>query len=102
MSPRHAVIAAGFWLRRLDEISRAFDLSDTQLVSRDPMLDACGLAGQVEEYACLCDKQNAALRSLDTVSFKIIQEPSRLSVEEIETYFSAREAVIGVYCHVDC
>lgn len=95
-------MAAEFWLRRLDEISRAFDISDTQLVARDPMLDACGLAGQVEEYACLCDRQNAALRSLDTVSWKIIQEPSRLSDEERETYFAAREAVTEVWCNVDC
>lgn len=102
MTPRHAALAAEYWLHALADTALRFDVIDERVELRDPHLDASGLAEQIEEYAELCDRQNEALRSLEDVSFKIIQEPSRLSDEERETYFAAREAVTGVWCNVYC
>lgn len=102
VTPRHAAIEADGWLMILDEVCDAFEQVGRSFVARDPWVDAAGLAGQISRHEDLCDRQSNALRWLDQLSFKIIQEPSRLSVEEIETYFRSREAVVGIYCNVDC
>lgn len=102
VTPRHAAIEADGWLMILDEICNAFEQAERSFVARYPWVDATGLASQISKHEDLCDRQSNALRWLDQLSFKIIEEPSRLSSEEIETYFRSREAVVGIYCNVDC
>ena len=79
----------------LDEICNAFEQAERSFVARDPWVDATGLASQISKHEDLCDRQSNALRWLDQLSFKIIEEPSRLSSEDDRNLFPQPRGCCG-------